>query len=87
MRAVAEKIALAIHSTGPINVQGRNTSKGFYVFEINPRFSSTTIMRAIVGFNEVDMMIQLKMFGKKVQQHTFLCVPDHLCPGVGPLVW
>ncbi|MBI2577865.1 MAG: ATP-grasp domain-containing protein, partial [Candidatus Wildermuthbacteria bacterium] len=43
VREYAEKISQAVGSTGPLNVQCRKTEKGIYTFEINPRFSGTTV--------------------------------------------
>lgn len=54
----AEKIAAAIGSRGPINVQGRVRDGVLLPFEINPRFSASTYLRAMAGFNEVDTLIQ-----------------------------
>ncbi|WP_353978894.1 NAD-dependent epimerase/dehydratase family protein [Salinicola endophyticus] len=42
---------------GPINVQGRMTDEGFKVFEINPRFTGITGLRAKLGFNEVEYVV------------------------------
>ncbi|WP_188115130.1 NAD-dependent epimerase/dehydratase family protein [Salinicola endophyticus] len=42
---------------GPINVQGRITDDGFKVFEINPRFTGITGLRAKLGFNEVEYVV------------------------------
>ncbi|MCE3025835.1 NAD-dependent epimerase/dehydratase family protein [Salinicola sp. DM10] len=42
---------------GPINVQGRMTDAGFKVFEINPRFTGITGLRAKLGFNEVEYVV------------------------------
>ena len=53
----AEKIAAAIGSRGPINVQGRVRAGRFIPFEINPRFSASTYLRAMAGFNEVDLFL------------------------------
>jgi len=39
---------------GPVNLQGRLYSKGFHIFEINPRFTGLTGLRAKMGFNEVE---------------------------------
>jgi carbamoyl-phosphate synthase large subunit len=58
VRAVAEKIAVAIGSTGPLNVQGRVRDGVLVPFEINPRFSASTYLRAMAGFNEVDLYLQ-----------------------------
>jgi nucleoside-diphosphate-sugar epimerase/carbamoylphosphate synthase large subunit len=43
---------------GPINLQGRLFSDGFHVFEINPRFTGITGLRAKMGFNEVHASVQ-----------------------------
>jgi nucleoside-diphosphate-sugar epimerase/carbamoylphosphate synthase large subunit len=42
---------------GPINIQGRLTDTGFKIFEINPRFTGITGLRALMGFNEVEVCI------------------------------
>jgi carbamoyl-phosphate synthase large subunit len=53
--SVACDIARALGSSGPLNVQGRIDREGrFLPFEINPRFSASTYLRALAGFNEVD---------------------------------
>ena len=54
----AEKIAVAINSRGPINVQGRVRDGVLLPFEINPRFSASTYLRAMAGFNEVNILIK-----------------------------
>ena len=56
--AIAEKIAVAIKSEGPINVQGRLQNGKFIPFEINPRFSASTYLRTLAGINEVDIYLQ-----------------------------
>jgi carbamoyl-phosphate synthase large subunit len=58
LRAAAERIAIAIHSEGPLNIQGRVRSGKLIPFEINPRFSASTYLRALAGFNEVDVYLQ-----------------------------
>lgn len=55
--AQAERIAEAIESEGPINVQGRVRDGVLLPFEINPRFSASTYLRAMAGFNEIDIML------------------------------
>ena len=54
----AERIALLIESAGPINIQGRLKNGVLLPFEINPRFSASTYLRAMAGFNEVDVLIK-----------------------------
>ncbi len=43
---------------GPLNIQGRLTDQGFKIFELNPRFTGITGLRAIMGFNEVAACIR-----------------------------
>jgi carbamoyl-phosphate synthase large subunit len=65
VRAQAELIAKAIGSRGPINVQGRVRNGVFLPFEINPRFSASTYLRAMAGFNEVDLFLRFLQSGEK----------------------
>ncbi len=53
---------------GVNNVQFRMTSNGPQVLEINPRFSSTTGMRAHFGFNEVELAVRQYVLGERVTQ-------------------
>lgn len=53
----AKRIALSLGSVGPINIQGRWDGSQFIPFEINPRFSGTTPMRAMAGINEPELLI------------------------------
>jgi len=50
-------IATGINLRGSINVQLRITASGPRVFEINPRFSSTALMRNRLGFCDVMWML------------------------------
>ena len=47
------RIAEGLDLRGSMNVQLRLTDKGPRVFEINPRFSSTVLMRHRIGFTDV----------------------------------
>ena len=58
VRLAAEQMAHALGSVGPLNIQGRWDGNRFVPFEINPRFSGTTPMRALAGFNEPERMIE-----------------------------
>lgn len=62
IRARAEAIALAVGSRGPINIQGRVRNGELIPFEINPRLSASTYLRALAGFNEVDILLQKMAF-------------------------
>ena len=53
---IAEKSALE----GAINVQLRVTDDGPSIFEINPRFSSTVMMRHLIGFSDLVWMIEAR---------------------------
>lgn len=64
VRAQAEDIALKIKSRGPLNIQGRLKDGVFYPFELNARFSASTYLRTMAGFNEVDMFLQF-LFERK----------------------
>lgn len=43
---------------GPINIQGRLTEDGLKLFEMNPRFTGITGLRALMGFNEVEACVK-----------------------------
>jgi nucleoside-diphosphate-sugar epimerase/carbamoylphosphate synthase large subunit len=43
---------------GPLNIQGRLTEDGLKLFEMNPRFTGITGLRAIMGFNEVEACVK-----------------------------
>lgn len=65
IRSQCEKIAKAVGSCGPFNVQGRIKNGNFIPFEINPRFSASTYLRAMAGFNEIDMFLESILNGEK----------------------
>jgi len=60
-----EKLALALGSVGTINIQCRMMRGHMYVFEINPRFSGTTSLRAMVGYNEPELLIRQYFFNEQ----------------------
>jgi carbamoyl-phosphate synthase large subunit len=60
-----EEIAKELNSVGPLNIQLRLAGEKVYIFEINPRFSGTSPMRALAGFNELEISIENKVFEKK----------------------
>jgi carbamoyl-phosphate synthase large subunit len=65
VQAQAERIAKELDSTGPLNIQGRVRDGVFVPFEINPRFSASTYLRAMAGFNEVDIYLRHVLFGEE----------------------
>ena len=64
----AETIARAIGSRGPINIQGRLRNGVLLPFEINPRFSASTFLRTMAGFNEVDVLLRYLSNGEIPQR-------------------
>lgn len=63
IRNQAEQIARKSKSTGPLNIQGRVKNGILIPFEINPRFSASTYLRAMAGFDEVDFFIRSIKYG------------------------
>lgn len=66
---MAEAIALALGSTGPLNIQARIHQGRLFVFEINPRSSGTTFFRALVGMNEPDLLIKERILKKELPRN------------------
>ena len=62
-----ENVASVIKPLGPFNFQIRMHEKKPYIFEINPRCSSTTVMRAVLGFNEPEMAILDLVLQQKIE--------------------
>lgn len=71
IRAFCEKVAAALGSTGPLNIQCRKDGEDIYVFEINPRFSGTTSMRALCGYNEPETLIRKHLLKEKIGQMSY----------------
>lgn len=61
-----EELALAIGARGPMNIQLRFVDGDISVFEVHPRFSGTTSIRASAGFNEPDVLIRNFLFGERI---------------------
>lgn len=65
---------------GPCNVQCRLTANGLKVFEINPRFTGITGLRAVMGFNEVDAVLRRWLLDGPVNEvrASLTCPTGHL---------
>ncbi len=63
IQRVCEDLAVQIGIRGPCNIQLRLAGNRVVVFEVHPRFSGTTSIRAAVGYNEPDVLIQNWLFG------------------------
>jgi len=51
-------VLLKMGLRGPLNIQGRLTENGLKLFEMNPRFTGITGLRALMGFNEVEACVK-----------------------------
>jgi carbamoyl-phosphate synthase large subunit len=65
MQEFCEDVAKRLGSRGPMNLQLRVHNAEFYVFEIHPRFSGTTPIRASAGFNEPDILLRNHLDGEE----------------------
>jgi carbamoyl-phosphate synthase large subunit len=66
----AIRIATAVGSIGPLNIQARVMNGKLIPFEINPRFSASTYLRAMAGFNEIDFYLEHMLSGKTEFKHS-----------------
>ena len=62
-------IADSLGSRGPLNLQCRFVDGKVRVFEINPRFSGTTSLRAMVGLNEPDLLVRRHLLGQVIEEN------------------
>jgi len=67
VRSAVINAAKLLKPFGPSNFQMRVTERGPVIFEINPRFSGTTALRAGAGFNEPEAVINYILFDKTSQ--------------------
>lgn len=70
IKAQTHKAALALKPLGPCNFQMRLTKAGPVIFEINPRFSGTTVARAKFGFNSPENAIRHFVLGESLPPPT-----------------
>jgi carbamoyl-phosphate synthase large subunit len=68
LNAAVQSMARALEPHGPVNFQFRLGPYGPTVFEINGRFSGTTPLRALAGFNEVEMALRHVLQGESLIQ-------------------
>lgn len=68
LRATVARVAEALGAHGPVNFQFRLDGDRVRVFEINARFSGTTPLRKLAGFNEVEMVLAHLVNGAPVIQ-------------------
>ena len=63
-----KKIANNLKCTAALNIQCRVYNNKMYVFEINPRISGTSSLRAMVGYNEPDILIREYILGEAIEK-------------------
>lgn len=64
-----EEIAKSLKPNAPINIQCRLVNGVVMPFEINPRFSGTTSLRAMAGYNEPDVLVRRELLGEVIETH------------------
>lgn len=81
------RIVEALGAVGPCNLQFRIVGGVVYVFEINPRFSGTSGIRYLYGFNDCELAFDLLHLKTEVRQPTLnkavvlrywneICIPN-----------
>lgn len=79
---IALEMALLLRGrglSGPCNLQCKNTERGPVFFEVNPRFTGITAVRAAMGFNEVEAVLRRALLKESVESvRTRLQVPEDL---------
>jgi carbamoyl-phosphate synthase large subunit len=68
LNAMVRKAAVALNAHGPANFQFMVEDGELKIFEINARFSGTTPLRTIVGFNEVEMAVRFICENRPIKQ-------------------
>ncbi|MFU8805191.1 MAG: ATP-grasp domain-containing protein [Bradymonadaceae bacterium] len=68
LNAYVRRVAEELRPHGPVNIQFRLDEGKPRVFEINARFSGTTPLRALAGFNEVEIGLDWLIYGMPVIQ-------------------
>jgi carbamoyl-phosphate synthase large subunit len=69
LNAIVRRMGAALNPLGPANFQFRVDREGrVKVFEINARFSGTTPLRALAGFNEVEMCLRRLLLGEAIRE-------------------
>lgn len=68
LNETVQRMAVALKAYGPANFQFRLDGDQVKVFEINARFSGTTPLRRLAGFNEVEMVLRKVILGEPIAQ-------------------
>lgn len=68
VREQCERVGLALGARYAINVQCRVANGEVMIFEINPRFSGTSSIRAMLGFNEPEFLIRKHILAEEIAE-------------------
>jgi carbamoyl-phosphate synthase large subunit len=68
LNKVVREMGCALKPYGPANFQFRLDAGRIRVFEINTRFSGTTPLRHLAGFNEVELCLRRVVLGEPILQ-------------------
>jgi|RhiMethySRZTD1v2_1073278.scaffolds.fasta_scaffold04941_10 carbamoyl-phosphate synthase large subunit len=67
VRMSAEMVSKKLGARGPVNVQAKFDGNEAKVFEINPRLSATSPIRAVAGVNEPDILYRNWVLNESIQ--------------------
>jgi len=68
VREACEEIVRSLDVVGPVNLQARVTEEGPTFFEMNTRFSGSTAVRCVAGFNGPDTMVRNLVLDETVER-------------------
>jgi carbamoyl-phosphate synthase large subunit len=68
IRAACEDVVKNLDVLGPVNLQARVTEEGPAFFEVNTRFTGSTAVRCVAGFNGPDTMVRNLVLNEDVDR-------------------
>ena len=71
VRESAEKFASKLGARGAINIQAKLQEDKPVIFEVNPRFSASSPIRAVAGVNEPDIVFRNAILNEEVNIKTY----------------
>jgi carbamoyl-phosphate synthase large subunit len=66
IREASEAVVRSLDVLGPVNLQSRITDRGVTFFELNTRFTGSTAVRCVAGFNGPHSMVKNLVFGEEL---------------------
>lgn len=68
VRGECEEVVSDLDVVGPVNLQARVTSEGVLFFELNTRFTGSTAVRCVAGFNGPHTMIRNLVLDEEIDR-------------------